>query len=468
MQWEAVLARKAQHPAVKRSSGEVTFTFAGLDEAARRISTEQEPFIGRGDVVALQASNCPEWPALLLAIWQAGGCPLLLDYTLGEIARDAAEHACGAQVRLGWGCDGRARVTALAHPRVEMGNAMPELIKLTSGTTGVPRAILFTAAQLAADCDQICETMGIGEADWNYGVVAFSHSYGFSNLITPLLCRGVPLVAAEDALPRAVLSGIAASGATVLPAVPAVFQALGAVEGAMPTLRLCISAGAPLRSDTARAFRERFGCKVHVFYGASECGGISYDSSEGEEAAPGFVGRPMRGVRIEKLENGGIVVHSAAVGLGYFPATDSEDALSDGIFRPVDLLEETPEGWLIVGRRSDMINVGGKKVNPAEVESVLLDHPDVREAVVFGVDCDARSQAVFACVVAAGEMSEAALRAHCAGRLAPWQTPRSIVRLDALPVNARGKISRAELAKQFQSLSDTRSEQGGRGAVAGA
>lgn len=461
VQWDAILARKAQHPAVKRSSGEVAFTFAQLDETARRISAELAPIIGRGDVVALQAPNCPEWPALLLAIWRAGGCPLLLDHTLGEIARDAAEQGCGAQARLGWGQDGRAQMTPLAHPHAEMGDATPELIKLTSGTTGVPRAILFTSAQIAADCDQICETMGIGEADWNYGVVAFSHSYGFSNLITPLLCRGVPLVAAEDALPRAVLSGMAASGATVLPAVPAVFQALGAVEGAMPSLRLCISAGAPLRPDTARAFRERFGRKVHVFYGASECGGIAYDGSEDEELALGFVGRPMHGVRIETLEDGGIAVHSAAVGQGYFPATDSDEALSDGIFRPVDILEETPDGLRIVGRRSDIINVGGKKVNPAEIESLLLDHPVVREAVVFGVQCDARSQAICACVVARGEIGEGELRAYCAARLATWQVPRSIIQLDALPVNARGKISRAELAKQFESLSGSTGERGG-------
>jgi acyl-coenzyme A synthetase/AMP-(fatty) acid ligase len=200
---------------------------------------------------------------------------------------------------------------------------------------------------------------------------------------------------------------------------------------------------------------------VHVFYGASECGGISYDASEGEELAPGFVGRPMHGVRIEKLEDGGIAVHSAAVGLAYFAAVDGEEALSGGVFRPVDLLEEAPDGWRIAGRRSDIINVGGKKVNPAEVESVLLEHPAVVDAVVFGAQCDARSQTVCACVVTAEEVGEAALRAHCAARLATWQVPRSIVRLDKLPVNARGKISRAELARRFGSPSSSKVQQGG-------
>jgi acyl-coenzyme A synthetase/AMP-(fatty) acid ligase len=322
------------------------------------------------------------------------------------------------------------------------------LIKLTSGTTGAPRAVLFTAEQLEADCDQVCETMGIGENDMNYGVVAFSHSYGFSNLVTPLLCRGVPLVAAEDALPRAILSGIAASGATVLPAVPAVFQALSGVDGDMPTLRLCISAGAPLPPATARAFHARFGRKVHTFYGASECGGICYDTSEDEIETPGFVGRPLRGVHIEPLEGGEIRVHSAAIGLGSLPVSVDGD-LAGGAFRPSDLLEESVTGWRITGRRTDVINVGGKKVSPAEVESVLLAHPAVREAVVFGTSAESRTQAVCACVVAEGEVSEAVLRAHCASRLASWQVPRTITRLGNMPVNARGKINRRELAERF-------------------
>src|SRR5690606_39188723 len=79
----------------------------------------------------------------------------------------------------------------------------PQFLKLTSGTTSAPRAIRFQAHQLVADCDHICETMGITDADVNFGVIPFSHSYGFSNLLTPLLCRGVALVASEDRLPRA-------------------------------------------------------------------------------------------------------------------------------------------------------------------------------------------------------------------------------------------------------------------------
>jgi acyl-coenzyme A synthetase/AMP-(fatty) acid ligase len=446
--WRDVVTRKAAAPAIFTTDGRTVRTFAEIESESGKVATRLAKF-PPGAVVSLQAPNRPAWPELLLGIWKAGHCALLVDHSLGVESRDAAERVCGAQVRLGLDVDDQPLLERLEHAAVNFGvGCRSDAIKLTSGTTGAPRAVLFTAAQLEADCDQVCETMGIGEDDVNYGVVAFSHSYGFSNLVTPLLCRGVPLVAAEDALPRAILAGIANSGATVLPAVPAIFQALSGVDGDMPALRLCISAGAPLRTSTAGAFRARFGRKVHTFYGASECGGICYDGDEDECDVPGFVGHPMRGVRIEPLEGGEIRVHSAAVGLGSFPLSPEED-LGGGVFRPSDLLEATAAGWRITGRRTDIINVGGKKVSPAEVEGVLLAHPAVREAVVFGTNAEARTQAVCACVVVEGEVSEAELRAYCASRLATWQVPRDITRLDALPVNTRGKINRRELVERF-------------------
>lgn len=433
--------------AVLTPQGEVARTFLEIDAEANDIAARLAD-LAPGAVVSLQAPNVPQWPALLLGIWKAGGCALLLDHTLGGEGRDSAEAACGACLRLSVE-NGETRAVSLVHPAVDFGGRAPDAIKLTSGTSGAPRAILFTASQLEADCDNVCEAMGIDEDDVNYGVVAFSHSYGFSNLITPLVCRGIPLVAAQDALPRAVLAGVALTGATVLPAVPPVFQALSGVDGGVAGLRLCISAGAPLRTETARAFRERFGLKIHTFYGASECGGIAYDASGGDSAMPGFVGQPMPGVRIEILDGGEIRVRSAAVGLGYFPVGTGD--LSTAGFKPADLLEATPEGWRITGRRTDVINIGGKKADPSEIESVLLAHPAVREAVVFGLGNEARTEAVCACVVTDGEADAAMLRAYCAERLAPWQVPRTIVRLDEIPVNARGKISRAALAERFST-----------------
>src|SRR5881398_231304 len=129
--------------------------------------------------------------------------------------------------------------------------------------------------QLVADCDNICQTMGITSCDVNFGVLPFSHSYGFSNLITPLLCRGVPLVASEDRMPRAILNDLARTGATIFPGMPVFYQNFGDMQNnpELPRLRLCISAGAPLSKSVGTRFTKEFGLKVHTFYGASECGG---------------------------------------------------------------------------------------------------------------------------------------------------------------------------------------------------
>jgi acyl-coenzyme A synthetase/AMP-(fatty) acid ligase len=445
--WRGIVAEKQATPALLAPDGRVTRTFAALEAEAESLAAR---FSGlpAGFVASLQAPNHPAWPALLLAIWKSGGCALLVDQTLRDPARTVAERASGACIRLEIEKTGEPRITSLPHAPADFHGFAPDLIKLTSGTTDAPRAVLFTAAQLEADCDQVCETMGIGPNDVNYGIVAFSHSYGFSNLITPLLCRGIPLVAAADALPRAVLAGVASTQATVLPAVPAIFQALAGVEGAMPSLRLCISAGAPLSPSTAQAFRERFGKKVHTFYGASECGGICYDATEDDAEEPGLVGQPLRGVHLERLEGGEVRVRSAAVGLGYFPPEQGNE-FADKSFCPADLLEETPAGWRITGRSTDVINVGGKKVSPVEVEHVLLTHPAVREVAVFGANANGRTQSVCACVVLIQEITDAALRSHCAERLAPWQVPRTIIRIDRIPLTARGKINRSELRNEF-------------------
>jgi acyl-coenzyme A synthetase/AMP-(fatty) acid ligase len=103
--------------------------------------------------------------------------------------------------------------------------------------------------------------------------------FKFSNLITPLLVRGVPIAISDDRLPRAVLDDLARTGSTVFPGMPLFFQAFNEMTQVppLPKLRLCISAGAPLTRSVARTFQEKFGRRMHSFYGASECGGICYD-----------------------------------------------------------------------------------------------------------------------------------------------------------------------------------------------
>lgn len=420
-------------------------TFAEIEAESHEIARRLEGIAPRA-VVGIRIGNRACWPALLLALFRRALIPLPLGEHMkgGELA--AALEACGVGAVI------EAESDALPVGRnLEIANCRfpdADFLKLTSGTTSAPRAVRFRAAQLLADCDHICRTMAFGPEDLNFGAIPFSHSYGFSNLLSPLLCRGVPLVACDDPLPRAILDGLAASGATVFPGIPVFFQKLAELENApaLPRLRLCISAGAPLPRAVGERFTTRFGVKIHTFYGASECGGIAYDATGGARYEDGFVGTAMAGVTISSMEDGRIAVRSAAVGDGYYPEDDA--ALREGCFVPGDFVERSPLGLTLVGRSSDVINVAGRKLNPAAVEKCLLEIPGVRQAVVFGVPSALRGEEVVACV--AGEGIEAAdVLRFCQERLSAWQAPRDVWIVPEIAPNDRGKISRRRIAAEY-------------------
>jgi acyl-coenzyme A synthetase/AMP-(fatty) acid ligase len=160
----------------------------------------------------------------------------------------------------------------------------------------------------------------------------------------------------------------------------------------------------------------------------------------------------MQNVKVTMIDHNAEVsqirVRSAAAGDGYWPHENPE-RLGHGLFVPDDLLSKSAAGFRIVGRVSDMINVAGKKVHPAEVEAQLRRFAGVREAVAFGRESALRNEEVAACVVAQSDVTESALLEFCRERLSSWQVPRRIFLIDELPVNERGKLSRRELARRF-------------------
>jgi long-chain acyl-CoA synthetase len=462
--WEAILAQKGDAPAIFNTRGEIVRTFRGIDERARGFEPKIDKFAA-GSVIAVQIGNHEEWASILIASLRRGVVVLPLEQSISDQQRDAALKICNASGIVAAGVSaGRSievlpmRTSAATTP---WGANPPSLLKLTSGTTAAPRLIRFGSEQLLADCDQICDTMGISDVDLNFGVIPISHSYGFSNLLTPLIARGVAMILSQDRMPRAVLDDLAKTNATIFAGTPVFYQAFCEMENVppLPKLRLCISAGAPLPVATAKKFRGKFRLPIHSFYGASECGGICYDC-EAANDVEGFVGAPMKDVDLEMIDpnaqSSQVRVRSAAVGDGYFPDVD-EEKLGNGVFIPDDLLASHGSGFKIVGRISDLINVAGKKVNPAEIEERLLRFPGVRQAVAFGRESTLRNEEVAACVVADVDpstglrtsLSENQLLEFCRGALSAWQVPKRIFIVDSIPTNERGKISRRELAHRF-------------------
>jgi long-chain acyl-CoA synthetase len=461
--WEATVSRKGDDAAVFDATGGIARSFRAIETQASAFEAKMDKLLP-GAVVAVQIGNHIDWPGFFIACLRKQLVVLPLDQSIGEQQRDAALEICKASVLVSAAPNENApQIVRLktADATVDWGEDLPSLLKLTSGTTAAPRAIRFRSHQLLADCNQICDTMDISDDDLNFGVIPVSHSYGFSNLLTPLIARGVPMVVSHDRTPRAVLGDLARTGATVFPGTPAFYQAFCDIGGVplLPKLRLYISAGAPLSSAVAKKFFEKFKQPIHSFYGASECGGICYDRC-GTIFDDGLVGQPMQGVEVEFMNPtesaSQIRVRSAAVSDGYFPEPD-ERKLGNGVFIPDDLLARHDSALKIVGRISDVINVAGKKVNPAEVEAHLLRFKGVRQAVVFGrpTGSGLRNEEVAACVLTSSGVTESDLLRFCRTGLSGWQVPKRIFIVDIIPTNERGKISRRELARQFSGRDES-------------
>src|SRR5579872_1762555 len=341
---------------------------------------------------------------------------------------------------------------------LEAGQSLPRLtswpagcahVKTTSGSEGTPRMIAFTASQLAADADNIVATMKL-RADWpNVALISLAHSYGFSNLILPLLLHGIPLLLAPSRLPEALRQACAKFPQVTVPSVPALWRLWHQAEAIPKSIKLAISAGAPLPAWLEEEIFKRWSLKIHNFYGASECGGICYDASDTPRQRDEEVGSPMANVKLEQDVEGCLIVWSAAAGETYWPQADS--ALGGGRFHTRDRVQLRDGYVFLEGRRTDVINLAGQKVAPEAIEQAILRHPEVRGCVVFGVPGrdELRSELIVACVWSERKLEAEALRQHLLKFLPAWQLPRHWWLQGAPPAQQRGKISRHEWREKF-------------------
>jgi acyl-coenzyme A synthetase/AMP-(fatty) acid ligase len=322
--------------------------------------------------------------------------------------------------------------------------------KTTSATTGLPRLIAFTSEQLATDAANIVATMGLRPDLPNLGVISLAHSYGFSNLVLPLLLHGVPLILAGAPLPEIVRRAAALAGRDLtLAAVPALWRTWHESGSIPQNVRLAISAGATLPLQLEEAVFQSSGLKIHNFYGSSECGGIAFDAGEKPRTDTACAGSPMQNVTLSIAPDGCLAVSSRAVGETYWPEPNAK--LCNGVFHTSDLAELTDHGVYLRGRMTDQINVAGRKISPESIERIVLGHPGVRECVVFGVPSPGaeRGEAVVACVAVRDGLTAEPLKQFLLSQLPAWQVPREWWFVESLDANQRGKLSRSEWRKRF-------------------
>jgi len=432
--WQKTVRRCGGRRAVVQAGDGRAASFRELAAGAGAWRAAHVPAGVAGRAVVFAAPNGIGWLEMFLGLLEVGAVVVPLD----AAEPPAAQQRLAESLRAGFWWDG-GRLVALPGGR-RWRNPEVCLVKLTSGTTGQPRPLVFTGAQMIADGRQVTATMGIGPRDLNYGLIPLGHSYGLGNLVLPLVAQGVPLVCGSAPLPHAVAADFARWRATVFPGVPALWRALAAADAQLPGLRLGVSAGAPLPPEVARDFARRFGRRLHSFYGSSETGGIAYDRT-GAATLAGGVGPAMRGVALTLSAGGRLSVASAAVfthgnrrRLGRLGAWVMPDAV----------VRDARGGLTLQGRRGATVKIAGRRVNLTEVAARLRRLAGVREA---WVGIGAGPDPVLGAAVAS-DRPAAELRAELMTDTAPWKIPRKLAVLAALPLTARGKVDPRALAGQ--------------------
>jgi long-chain acyl-CoA synthetase len=333
------------------------------------------------------------------------------------------------------------------------------VVLVSSGTTGASKLAVRGAAALDADAMNVAGATRLGpEGRVLLGVPA-CHSYGLDTIVACVLTgAAIDVLEPFDTVAAA---GHLARHATVFPGVPAMFEALGRCGPPQsPDPRtLVFSAGSPLSDRVRDSFESAWRLRAGELYGASELGTVTFSDPAGKGFVPGHVGSPLRGVSIRILDpsdarrvlstgaTGQVAVRAPSMFGGYL---DGEAPLTDGHFLTGDLGRLDERGRLfITGRLKLLIDVGGLKVNPQEVEAALASHPGVAECVVVALplsDTVTRLRAVYIPREPGRAPEDASLREFLRSRLAPHQVPRVIEPVTSLPRSPTGKVLRAAVA----------------------
>jgi long-chain acyl-CoA synthetase len=458
--FEAHAAARPRAPVLHWSGG--VCTRADLLARARVAGeTLDRAGVGSGTVVALCAAPGPAFLAAWLALRAREACVLALEPSTAAEERERCLAALGAELVWEVGPEFQGQGRGLRPSGAPSAAQLPGVaaLLLTSGSSGAPRAVALGADALAADGRQLASTMGLRGDDRLLSVLPWSHSYGFSLLPTSALLLGSTLVLPGEEDPREAAERAAA---TVLPSVPSWFRVQLALRGERPwprSLRLFLSAGAVLPPAVARAWRAHTGRPIHVFYGSSEAGGITFDR-RGDAGERGTVGTPVDGVQVELApeaepgRGGTVRARSAAVALGYHPSpaggspSDPAGRLGEGVFETEDLARWEDGELRLLGRRSEWINVKGHKVDPREVERTIAALPGVDEVIVIPRELPGgRGQSVRAVIASsAGAVTYEQVIDWCRGKLAPHKVPRAVTVVRELPRTERGKVDRRALA----------------------
>ncbi len=464
--------------------GPLRLSFAALADRVRvAAGAFASAGIGRGDRAAIWAPNSAEWIIAAFGLLAAGGTVVTVNTRFKEaeagdiITRSGAKAVLVQKDFLGLGftVPPGVPVIDLTSDFLSSGSPLERQVSaddvsdiiFTSGTTGRAKGVMMTHAQNLRWTRAWCDDVGLREGDRYLVVNPFFHMFGFKAGCLTSLIRGATILPVPVFDVDAVLDLVEREKVTVLPGPPTLYHSLLAARGRrdLSSLRLAVTGSADIPVELIRRVRRELPFQdIFTGYGLTEAGTVTLSRpGDSFEDIATTVGAPCAGYEVRIASDGEVLVRSPCVMRGYLddPAATAEAVDADGWLHTGDLGAIGAGGRLrILGRKKDMFIVGGFNAYPAEIEGFLLEHPAVAQAAVIGVPDERLGQVGKAFVVLADQAGADQAGADQGGadpltpedliawsrtRMAGYKVPRTIKFLDALPLNATGKVMKDQL-----------------------
>jgi acyl-CoA synthetase (AMP-forming)/AMP-acid ligase II len=350
-------------------------------------------------------------------------------------------------------------------PQVRMIDVDLAAIVYTSGSVGTPRGVMLSHLNLTANAESIVAYLGLTSADRVMAVLPFHYIYGLSLLHTHVCVGGSVVIDNRFAFPNVVLKAMQSQAVTGFAGVPSTFALLlrhsGIAGMSFPALRYVTQAGGPMSPARIREWRALLpDVSFYVMYGATEAAArLAYLDPADLDRAPGSIGRAIPNVELLVMKEDGtiappgevgeIVARGSNISPGYWGSPEATHAaFGPQGYRTGDLAVTDADGYLyVVGRRHEMLKVGGHRVGPKEIEDVLNRHHGVHEAAVVGTPDALLGEVPMAFTVPREDaaIDEAELLAFCRRRLPDYKVPARIVTTTDLPRSEAGKIDKHAL-----------------------
>jgi long-chain acyl-CoA synthetase len=477
---------RPDHVAIKVDDSELSY--AELDRAAARVAgLLRAKGVQPGDRVGIMLPNVAHFALSYYGALRIGAAvvpmnPLLKEREVGFYLSDS-----GARVILAWhqfadaahaGAEQAAAECVLVEPgefealleRCQPAGPVLDrrpddtaVILYTSGTTGKPKGAELTHRNILRNVEVTVGLFGLDERAVTLGALPFFHAFGQTCALNATVSVGGTLTLIPRFEAGKALAILARDAVTVFEGVPTMYAGMlhhdDADTADASSLEVCVSGGAAMPVEIMRAFEAKFGCEILEGYGLSETSPVASFNRRGPERKPGSIGLPVDGVEMRlagdevtaaESDVGEIQIRGHNVMKGYWhrPEATAEAIDSEGWFSTGDIARIDEDGYFfIVDRKKELVIRGGFNIYPREIEEVLYEHPDVREAAVIGIPHPDLGEEVAAAVAlkSGARSTPEALRDFVKQRVAAYKYPRHVWLVDELPKGPTGKILKREI-----------------------